>query len=151
MMNAQGQLVGSGATDPGQAGVGLFFQQTQETPNKVAVKTLVKGGSAEKEGTVQVGDVLVTVDGKECTNMADLRSHILGEVGTFVLLKFARQDQHGSASAYEVSVCSYAGSLPLPPTPAPCLFLPALPKLTSRCFCAESCVVSVRAAAVAAL
>jgi len=64
MVNAQGQMIAGGATDPGQAGVGLFFQQKKGHDNVVFVKTIVKGGSAEKDGMVKVGDVLRKVEGK---------------------------------------------------------------------------------------
>jgi len=104
MHNAQGQLVAGGASDPGHAGVGLFFQQKHGDQDKVFVKQVVKGGSAEKEGTVQVGDILKTVDGKMCPSMADLRGHILGEVGTFVALTFVREGPNGTESNYEVSL-----------------------------------------------
>jgi hypothetical protein len=104
MLNAQGQMVGGGANEAGQAGVGLFFQQKPNHHDVVYVKTIVKGGSAEKEGTVQVGDVLKQVDGKVCPSMSELRGHILGEVGTFVSLLMAREDQDGNAATYEVSL-----------------------------------------------
>ena len=71
---------------------------------QVFVKQVVKGGSAEKEGTVQVGDILKTVDGKVCPTMGDLRGHILGEVGTFVALTFVREGPNGSESNFEVSL-----------------------------------------------
>jgi hypothetical protein len=104
MVNAAGQLVAGGANDAGQAGVGLFFQQKAQHEEVVYVKTIVKGGSAEKEGTVQVGDILKKVDGKVCPSMNELRGHILGEVGTFVALTMAREDQSGNVSEYEVSL-----------------------------------------------
>jgi len=43
-----------------QAGVGVFFQQ--DVGGFVVVKTIVKGGSAERDGTVQIGDRILSVD-----------------------------------------------------------------------------------------
>lgn len=108
MAVAAGQMAGAaGQSDagagPGQAGVGLLFQQAPET-GLAFVKAIVNGGSAEKEGTVQVGDVLQSVEGKVCHNMKELRSHILGEVGTFLSLVFGREGPDGQMSTFEVSL-----------------------------------------------
>ena len=105
VMNAQGQMVAPGASDPGQAGVGLFFQERTEQPG-VYVKSIVKDGSAEREGSVAPGDVLQMVEGKPCpTSINELRTLILGEVGTFVSLTFERPDGgDGAVSTYEVSL-----------------------------------------------
>ena len=46
-----------------QAGVGIFFQQ--EADGSVYVKTVVSGGSAEREGGVRVGDMILAVDDRE--------------------------------------------------------------------------------------
>ena len=46
-----------------QAGVGIFFQQ--EADGSVYVKTVVSGGSAEREGAVRVGDMILAVDDRE--------------------------------------------------------------------------------------
>jgi len=40
-----------------QAGVGIFFQQ--ESDGNVYIKTIVSGGSAERDGTCRVGDMIV--------------------------------------------------------------------------------------------
>ena len=40
-----------------QAGVGVFFQQ--ESDGNVYIKTIVSGGAAERDGTCQVGDMIV--------------------------------------------------------------------------------------------
>ncbi len=42
------------------AGVGIFFQQDCDS-NEVFVKTIVKGGSADRSGVLRVGDVVVRV------------------------------------------------------------------------------------------
>ena len=41
-----------------QAGVGIFFQQ--ESDSNVYIKTIVSGGSAERDGTCRVGDMIVS-------------------------------------------------------------------------------------------
>jgi len=46
-----------------QAGVGIFFQQ--EADGSVYVKTIVSGGSAERDGVVRVGDMILGVDDRE--------------------------------------------------------------------------------------
>lgn len=46
-----------------QAGVGIFFQQ--EADGSVYVKTIVSGGSAEREGAVRVGDMILAVEDRE--------------------------------------------------------------------------------------
>ena len=40
-----------------QAGVGIFFQQ--ESDGNVYIKTIVSGGSAERDGTCRTGDMIV--------------------------------------------------------------------------------------------
>eukprot|EP00295_Goniomonas_pacifica_P020177 CAMPEP_0175847942 /NCGR_PEP_ID=MMETSP0107_2-20121207/23637_1 /TAXON_ID=195067 ORGANISM="Goniomonas pacifica, Strain CCMP1869" /NCGR_SAMPLE_ID=MMETSP0107_2 /ASSEMBLY_ACC=CAM_ASM_000203 /LENGTH=367 /DNA_ID=CAMNT_0017162821 /DNA_START=7 /DNA_END=1110 /DNA_ORIENTATION=- len=73
-----------------QAGVGIFFQQ--ESDGRVYVKTIVSGGSAERDKTIRIGDVIVKVDDREVVGEAlpVLRSLILGAQGTFVKLTFGR-------------------------------------------------------------
>ena len=75
------------------AGVGLFFEQTPANLDRVYVKTIVKGGSAERDGTIQPGDVLNSVDGQAVRggDLGGLRKLILGEVGTMVTLSLTRQ------------------------------------------------------------
>ena len=51
----------AGAGPPSLAGVGIFFQQDSDT-NEIFVKTIVKGGSADRSGVLRVGDVVVQVD-----------------------------------------------------------------------------------------
>jgi C-terminal processing protease CtpA/Prc len=43
--------------------VGIFFQQ--EADGSVYVKTIVSGGSAERDGVVRVGDMILAVDDRE--------------------------------------------------------------------------------------
>lgn len=74
------------------AGVGIFFQQ--EGDGSVFVKTIVNGGSAEREGSVRVGDLIVAVDDRDVVGepLATLRGLILGPQGSLVTLAFERGD-----------------------------------------------------------
>jgi len=86
--------VASRALAPGNAphmsGVGIFFQQ--EGDGRVYVKTIVSGGSAERDGRVRVGDVMCGVDGRDVIGepVSVLRSLLLGHEGSHVVLTFAR-------------------------------------------------------------
>ena len=77
----------------GLAGVGIFFQQDSDT-NEVFVKTIVKGGSADRSGILRVGDVVVRVEHEnvEGQPLSTLRTRILGQQGSFVTLGFRRRD-----------------------------------------------------------
>lgn len=92
--------VASRALAPGNAphmsGVGIFFQQ--ESDGKVYVKTIVSGGSAERDGRVRVGDVMCGVDGRDVIGepVSVLRSLLLGHEGSNVVLTFARAVEPGT-------------------------------------------------------
>ena len=83
----------AGAGPPSLAGVGIFFQQDSDT-NEIFVKTIVKGGSADRSGVLRVGDVVVQVDqaNVEGQPLAMLRSRILGPQGAYVSLGFRRRE-----------------------------------------------------------
>jgi hypothetical protein len=87
-----------------QAGVGIFFQQ--DVGGFVVVKTIVKGGSAERDGTVQIGDRILSVDDRSVAgeSLPVLRSLILGPQGSVVKMKFARQGSNGSAQEFSISL-----------------------------------------------
>mmetsp|Transcript_4140 Transcript_4140/g.9819 ORF Transcript_4140/g.9819 Transcript_4140/m.9819 type:complete len:385 (-) Transcript_4140:223-1377(-) len=81
---------------PHMSGVGIFFQQ--EPDGKVYVKTIVSGGSAERDGRVRVGDVICGVDGRDVIGepVSVLRSLLLGHEGGYVVLTFARAVESGA-------------------------------------------------------
>mmetsp|Transcript_12347 Transcript_12347/g.19468 ORF Transcript_12347/g.19468 Transcript_12347/m.19468 type:complete len:306 (+) Transcript_12347:109-1026(+) len=83
-------------TGPHMSGVGIFFQQ--ESDGKVYVKTIVSGGSAERDGRVRVGDVMCGVDGRDVIGepVSVLRSLLLGHEGSNVVLTFARAVEAGA-------------------------------------------------------
>mmetsp|Transcript_4317 Transcript_4317/g.10779 ORF Transcript_4317/g.10779 Transcript_4317/m.10779 type:complete len:358 (-) Transcript_4317:288-1361(-) len=99
-MSVSGSNVFSGeGGGPVQAGVGIFFQQ--EDNGTVVVKTIVSGGSAEREGSVQLGDHIIAVDDQKVVGepLHALRGLILGPQGTYVRLAFARKE---SGQPYDV-------------------------------------------------
>jgi hypothetical protein len=78
----------------GVAGIGLVFVLNSDGQQKgmVTVDEILEGSSAESDGTVIVGDRLISVDGV-CISAKDLtqiRHMIVGNVGTLVTLKFER-------------------------------------------------------------
>ena len=90
-----------------QAGVGLFFSTLEGDASRIVVKTVVKGGSADREGTIRVGDILRHIDGQPVTDrsLPDLRGRVLGEIGTFVTFGFERRDGvDGQLYAYDISL-----------------------------------------------
>jgi len=102
----QVKVVGASPDDGGLAGVGLFFQQLEGDTDRVYVKNILSGQSADREGTVQVNDEIEEVDGQPVTGaqLAELRAKILGEIGTFVTLKFSRMGDDGETYQYTVSL-----------------------------------------------
>jgi len=73
------------------AGIGLFFVQRQE--GTCVVDEVVGGGAAESSGRINVGDVLLCVDGRAVAGLelADIRHLIIGRPGTGVTLDFSRR------------------------------------------------------------
>mmetsp|Transcript_37234 Transcript_37234/g.88239 ORF Transcript_37234/g.88239 Transcript_37234/m.88239 type:complete len:884 (+) Transcript_37234:142-2793(+) len=103
---SQQRQVGGTVEDNGLAGVGLFFQQMEQDTERVYVKNILAMQSADREGTVLPGDVIEEVDGQAVSGsaLAELRSKILGEIGTFVTLRFLREGDDGEMYAYTVSL-----------------------------------------------
>jgi hypothetical protein len=83
----------------GKAGVGLFFQEEKK---ELIVRNIVAGGSAEANGSIKPGDIIISVDGKsvEGQGIETLRDCIIGSIGTFVELSFLRP----SRSSTETSI-----------------------------------------------
>jgi len=81
-------------------GVGIFFHL--EADGHVYVKTIVGGGSADRDGSVQVGDIIVKVDGRDVDGeqMPVVRDLILGPQGTYVVLTFSRPSPDGHDLQY---------------------------------------------------
>ncbi len=90
-----------------QAGVGLFFSTLDGDATRIVVKTVIKGGSADREGTIRIGDTLRHIDGQPVTDrsLADLRGLVLGEIGTFITFGFERRDGiDGQLYTYDISL-----------------------------------------------
>lgn len=84
------------ASDPkeqAKAGVGLFF--IQNDANMSEVDEIIQGSSASAEGTIQVGDILLAVDGVSVAgkDLCQARDLIVGPPDSFVSLTFARTEQ----------------------------------------------------------
>jgi hypothetical protein len=97
-------------SEPGPAaklvsGVGLtFIQEGANAP--ISVACINKGGSAEQQGKVQVGDEIdsvenVSVAGK---SVPELKQLMRGEIGSYVNMKLRRGKQDGSLMHYDVSL-----------------------------------------------
>lgn len=86
------------------SGIGLNFAN-DESDNQLRVKSILKGGSAEKNGSIRVGDILISVGGNDIQGIpaSELRNILRGEVGKSVTLTLLRIDvESGSTSNYEV-------------------------------------------------
>mmetsp|Transcript_23797 Transcript_23797/g.56849 ORF Transcript_23797/g.56849 Transcript_23797/m.56849 type:complete len:784 (-) Transcript_23797:225-2576(-) len=101
---------GTMADEPaeGEAGCGLFFKEKPAdatADRRLFVQTIIKGGAADRQKTVQVNDVITQVDGQDVAgaDLPDLRSMILGELGTFATLRFEREVD-GEMMEYSVSL-----------------------------------------------
>ncbi len=71
-------------------GIGIYMIQDKKT-DKIMIVAPIKNSPAEKAG-VQAGDLILAVDGQECTanDMNTISSKIKGEAGTIVKLKLQR-------------------------------------------------------------
>lgn len=83
-----------------------MFNTSPTNTSEAFVKEVVLGGAASREGTVLVGDVILSVDGVEVlgTDLAKMRNLILGEIGTFVTLQFLRRTPEGQELEYTLSL-----------------------------------------------
>lgn len=71
-------------------GIGIYMIQDKKT-DKIMIVAPIKNSPAEKAG-IQAGDLILAVDGQECTanDMNTISSKIKGEAGTIVKLKLQR-------------------------------------------------------------
>jgi len=87
------------------SGVGLTFSQ-EGSNGPISVACIVKGGSAEQQGKVQIGDEIdsvenISVAGK---SVAELKQLMRGEIGSYVNMKLRRGKNDGSQMHYDVSL-----------------------------------------------
>mmetsp|Transcript_1486 Transcript_1486/g.3350 ORF Transcript_1486/g.3350 Transcript_1486/m.3350 type:complete len:398 (-) Transcript_1486:88-1281(-) len=71
------------------AGIGLLMQQ-DASEDKVFIKSVVAGGACERDGSVQVGDYVLQVNGENVVGypVASIRERIVGPVGSTVRVVF---------------------------------------------------------------
>ena len=83
-----------------------MFNTSPTNPEEAFVKEVVVGGSASREGSAQVGDVILSVDGISVSgsDLGKMRNLILGEIGTFVTLQFMRRSSDGQELEYTLSL-----------------------------------------------
>jgi hypothetical protein len=84
----------------GKGGVGLFLE---EEKGKHVVRRIIPGGSAQSNGSVELGDICVAVEGRNVSDLSqqDLKDLIVGDIHTFVALTFQSQVNQ---SVYTVSL-----------------------------------------------
>jgi hypothetical protein len=89
-------LVSSERKSAGVAGIGLVFVFLDHGVNKgmVSVDEVMEGSPAEADGTVSVGDLLLSVNGVSVAakDLTKIRSMIIGSEGTQVTLELERAD-----------------------------------------------------------
>ena len=70
------------------AGIGLTFEKVENGSGKPCVKEILPRGSAQRDGIVEIGDLLSHIDSEPVTNMKmeQIRERILGVAGTKVRL-----------------------------------------------------------------
>ena len=67
----------------------------QESGSDIVVNHLIRGGSAERSGKVQSGDVIVSIDDRDVRGkgVGEMRNFIVGPEGSTVNLGFVRDGQ----------------------------------------------------------
>eukprot|EP00960_Hanusia_phi_P034445 751078-Hanusia_phi.AAC.3 len=97
-----GSIPVSDSKEQTKAGVGLFFIQNDS--NMSEVDEIIQGSSASADGTIQVGDILLAVDGVSVVgkDLCQARDLIVGPPDSLVSLTFARSraefDPQGKSS-----------------------------------------------------
>lgn len=88
-----GSFLGSSGSAP-TSGVGITFALVQDRggEQRAVVASTLKGGAADEDGTLRVGDILCRVDGEQARGftLPQIRAAIVGPPGTSVLLEVDR-------------------------------------------------------------
>uniref|UniRef100_A0A6T8JNH4 PDZ domain-containing protein n=1 Tax=Hemiselmis andersenii TaxID=464988 RepID=A0A6T8JNH4_HEMAN len=73
-----------------KVGIGAYFQRSTSDSNGLAVKSLLKGSPAQRNGRIAVGDVVLSVNGDKVygKKLADLAGVLLGPTGSKVSMTF---------------------------------------------------------------
>ena len=109
--------------------VGIGMRITDEAPHRVT--EIVEGGAAYLSGALEVGDYILEVAqmDAESHSIAEIRSFILGPVGSYLELKLDRrgENDHDEPNVFTVKIkrAELSGSSPPLPSHQP------LPSLTS--------------------
>jgi hypothetical protein len=90
------------------AGIGLLMQQDGGPDSKVFIKSIVPGGAVDQDGSIQVGDGVLAVNGEQVVGLpvADIRSRIVGPIGSQVKVVFEGK----SGNAYERTLTRMRGT-----------------------------------------
>lgn len=85
---------------------GVGFQYAQEGNGPISVASICKGGSAEQQTKIQVGDEIeaveeISVMGK---TIAELNLLLRGEIGSNVNMRLRRSKNDGTVMSYDVSL-----------------------------------------------
>jgi C-terminal processing protease CtpA/Prc len=84
--------------------VGIGIRITDEAPHRVT--EIVEGGAASLSGALQVGDYILEVANMDASKhtIADLRSFILGPVGSYLNLKLDRRGEDDEPNVFTVNI-----------------------------------------------
>ena len=85
---------------------GVGFQYAQEGNGPISIASICKGGSAEQQSKIQVGDEIeaveeISVMGK---TIAELNLLLRGEIGSYVNIRLRRSKNDGTVMSYDVSL-----------------------------------------------
>ena len=82
---------------------GPGFQFARGIDGKITIGSIAPGGPAGAEGSLAIGDELISVDGVECAQASarDVRDAILGAIGSTVRIKVFR---HSAQRAFDITL-----------------------------------------------
>lgn len=90
---------------PAMAGVGIVFKEVKRGGKQsLVVKALAPGAPAISSGMIDVGDSLVSVDGKKINSTDTATKAILGEKGSTITMTFERENEEGEYDKYTVAM-----------------------------------------------
>mmetsp|Transcript_39009 Transcript_39009/g.123004 ORF Transcript_39009/g.123004 Transcript_39009/m.123004 type:complete len:141 (+) Transcript_39009:44-466(+) len=93
-----------------RVGIGAYFQKCSTDPGALQVKSLLTSSPAHKCGKIQVGDIILKVDGENVygKKLAELAEVLLGPTGSKVELEFKSKN---TGNTYEVLLLRGIASL----------------------------------------
>eukprot|EP00960_Hanusia_phi_P029108 747778-Hanusia_phi.AAC.3 len=98
------------AASTDRVGIGAYFQKCSTDPGALQVKSLLTSSPAHKCGKIQVGDIILKVDGENVygKKLAELADVLLGPTGSKVELEFKSKN---TGNTYEVLLLRGIASL----------------------------------------